>query len=419
MDKLQPPGPLNLQGNLAENWRKWKQRFQLFSSASGLSEKDEKVKSATLLHVAGEEALEVYNTFTWDSDGDENKVNMIMAKFEAYCNPRKNITWERHVFNTRNQQIGETIDQYVTDLKTKAKSCEFGTLTDSLIRDRIVCGIIDDHTRSRLLREPDLTLQKALDICRANEITTVQMKSFTAGNTASPTTDKVEVNVVDKDRQRLQSDRRKFQCGKCGSQHTRQQSCPAIGAECYKCGRRNHFARVCRSTPKRADKPRLHTIEQNSSDEDDGMYIAMINDHADTEEWEVNIRMNEQRVTFKIDTGAQCNVISKETYDKVSRQPLTKSRAKLTAFGGHKIRACGKTVIACEYKEKYTPVEFEVVEQHVPSVLGLKTCTEMGLVRRIDSISNKTEDMLNEYRDVFTGLGCISDVTHHIQIDRP
>ena len=86
----------------------------------------------------------------------------------------------------------------------------------------------------------------------------------------------------------------KFQCGKCGSRHTRQQSCPAIGAECHKCGRRNHFARVCRSTPKRADKPRLHTIEQNSSDEDDGMYIAMINDDADTEEWEVNIRMNER-----------------------------------------------------------------------------------------------------------------------------
>ena len=158
MDKLQPPGPLNLQGNLAENWRKWKQQFQLFSSASGLSEKDKKVQSAMLLHLAGEEALEIYNTFTWDSDGDENKVNTIMAKFEAYCNPRKNITWERHVFNTRNQQMGEMIDQYVTNLKTKAKSCEFGTLTDSLIRDRIVCGIIDDHTRSRLLREPGLTL---------------------------------------------------------------------------------------------------------------------------------------------------------------------------------------------------------------------------------------------------------------------
>ena len=46
--------------------------------------------------------------------------------------------------------------------------------------------------------------------------------------------------------------------------------------------------------PKRADKPRVHTIEQNSSDKDDGMHIAMINDDADTEEWEVNIRMNRE-----------------------------------------------------------------------------------------------------------------------------
>ena len=56
-------------------------------------------------------------------------MNTIMTKFEAYCKR------ERHVFNTQNQQIGETIDQYVTDLKTKAKTCEFGTLTDRLIRD--------------------------------------------------------------------------------------------------------------------------------------------------------------------------------------------------------------------------------------------------------------------------------------------
>ena len=75
--------------------------------------------------------------------------------------------------------------------------------------------------------------------------------------------------------------------------HT-EQSCPTVGAECHNCGCRNHFARVCRSNPKRPDKPRLHTIEQNSSDEDDGMYIAMINDDADTEEWEVNIRMNRE-----------------------------------------------------------------------------------------------------------------------------
>ena len=62
-----------------------------------------------------------------------------------YCNPCKNITWERHKFNTWNQQPGENIDQYATDLKTKAQMCEFAQLKDSLIRDRSMCGIICDN----------------------------------------------------------------------------------------------------------------------------------------------------------------------------------------------------------------------------------------------------------------------------------
>ena len=106
MDKFKPPEPLNLEGNLSENWRRWKQRFELYLEASGISDKEDNTKAATLLHVAGAEALEVYNTSTWDTDGDNMKVKPIMDKFEAYCNPRKNVTWERHVFNNRIQQPG-------------------------------------------------------------------------------------------------------------------------------------------------------------------------------------------------------------------------------------------------------------------------------------------------------------------------
>lgn len=72
----------------------------------------------------------------------------------------------------------KSIDAYVTDLKNKAKDCEFGLLTDSLIRDRIVCGVDNAQVRARLLREPDLTLTKAVDICRANEATQSHMKAL-------------------------------------------------------------------------------------------------------------------------------------------------------------------------------------------------------------------------------------------------
>ena len=137
-----------------------------------------------------------------------------------------------------------------------------------------------------------------------------------------------------------------------------------------------------------------------------------------TKDWQAPVKINDKKVLFRIDTGAQCNVMSKKTYNHVSKETLQKSQTRLVTFGGHKIQACGKITLACEHKGRYTPARLEVVEQHVPSILGLKTCTEMNVIKRVDSIAHKPKDMLKEYKDVFTGLGCIKGVVHHIKVDR-
>ena len=95
--------------------------------------------------------------------------------FEEYCQPRKNLVVERHRFLTRNQGPSETIDQYVTELKTLATTCEWGELKDDLICSRIVSGILSKRIRERLLREPELTLKKAIDMCRAEELSKEQL----------------------------------------------------------------------------------------------------------------------------------------------------------------------------------------------------------------------------------------------------
>ena len=68
-------------------------------------------------------------------------------------------------FSPRNQERGEPVESVVTDLMQKAKTREFQTLRDSLIKDRIVLGIISQRVRERLLREDDSTLQRAMQIC--------------------------------------------------------------------------------------------------------------------------------------------------------------------------------------------------------------------------------------------------------------
>ena len=103
----------------------------------------------------------------------------LFKKFEDYCKPKRNLIVERHKFNTRRQNPGEPVDHYITDLKTLAASCEYGKLVNDLITSQLVAGIQSDKVRDRLLREgSELSLDKAVDICRSHEVTQKQMKLF-------------------------------------------------------------------------------------------------------------------------------------------------------------------------------------------------------------------------------------------------
>ena len=388
-------------------------------TATGKTSADDEVKCAIFLHLAGPDALEVFNTLTFATAGDDKKLDKVMEKFEGYCKPRKNITWERHIFNSRNQKPGETIDEYVTDLRSKAKSCEFGDITESLIRDRLVCGIISDKTRSRLLKKAELTLKDALDTCRADETTTSQMKQITAAAACQA------IEPIDKDvavvkhtprrgpvkSQPLSGPSKLKQCGYCGNRHHFQQGCPAYGVTCRKCGRQNHFAKVCRSKTQ-ATQPQVQELDQDESSEDDMIIDAV--DSGTKKNWNVTVTINKQPVQFKIDTGAQCNVISSQTYHQLSQTPPQTSKARLVAFGGNRMNPIGKTTLLCTYKEKFWPVEFEVVD-NVSNILGLHSCSEMHMVKRIETL---TTDPLKKYADTFVGLGCITGVTHHIKLDQ-
>ena len=48
----------------------------------------------------------------------------------------------------------------------------------TLICSRIVSEILSKKVRERLLREPELTLKKAIDMCQAEELSKEQLKFF-------------------------------------------------------------------------------------------------------------------------------------------------------------------------------------------------------------------------------------------------
>ena len=88
MKNMKPRGPLKMEGNLAENWRKCKQRWNLYAKASGAAEKDEAIQCAIFLHTIGQEAVEVYDTFTF-IETEQDKIESLIQKFESYCTRKK------------------------------------------------------------------------------------------------------------------------------------------------------------------------------------------------------------------------------------------------------------------------------------------------------------------------------------------
>ena len=85
---------------------------------------------------------------------------------------------ERFKLNKRDQREGETISQYLVELKKLAATCEYGDFLEQALRDRLVCGIRDQQIQRKLLSVSALTLQKAVEIAVAMELATKQSKQF-------------------------------------------------------------------------------------------------------------------------------------------------------------------------------------------------------------------------------------------------
>ena len=176
------------------------------------------------------------------------KLDAVLEKFDAHFCPKSNITFLIFKFFNVRQQENQPVDDFVNELKTKAQECEFKELTEGLIQDRIVCGVNNLKLQERLLRESDLTLDKAMK--QAKEI---QKRSIEADNNVESVRFKRDSNRNNKFSKAMHSKhgyKKSVQSGKlnskacayCGRLHEKGR-CPAYGKVCSSCGK--HNASVC------------------------------------------------------------------------------------------------------------------------------------------------------------------------------
>ncbi len=422
MDQLKPPPELDFsttgRTSLPERWRQWKQTMQLYIELT-MKNKSQKEKCSVFLYTIGQTGRDVYHTMTLSED-EQDKIDVLFSKFESYCKPKQNVTIQRYRFNTRVQGRQETIDQYLTELRLIAKNCSFGDLESQLVRDRLVCGTNSEEVRKRLLSVEDLSLDKAVSICRAHEETKKNAQYFNDGAAIEVCDLKrkggrnMQRNPTSTQRARDDDPPNKTPCKNCGLQHPKKQ-CPAFGKQCRSCNKLNHFAKYCRSA-----KRKVETVEQSESDtspKSDLMFIGAIDHSNKTElgadECYTTLDIEGHSVKFKVDTGSQVNILPNSVYKQLKgRSKLAKTTTRLTSYSGENLKVQGRTSLRTQDK----PIDFYIVETTQNPILGLSTSQELGIIKIVLNVDS-TNCFFKRHSKLFQGLGCLT-TPYHIKIDR-
>ena len=128
---------------------------------------------------------------------------------------------------------------FLAELRQVTEYCEFGATLDEMLRDRLVCGVEDIRIRRRLLAEPKLTLQRALDLALATEAPEKDASEIQKGDSQEGATPLNKVDTKD-------GKGTEINCYRCGGKHY-PKSCHFKDARCHACGKLGHLSRVCQT----------------------------------------------------------------------------------------------------------------------------------------------------------------------------
>ena len=422
-------------------------RFERFREASGLSTKLPAEQVNTLVYCMGEEADDILTSLHLTED-ENGSYEVVKQKFDTYFNGSKNVIFERARFNQRRQEADESVDEFVTALHRLVEHCDYGTLKDEMVRDRIVVGIRDEQLSERMQLDAHLTLKTAVDQTRQRETVRKQQSvvrknppdgdtRYSHGMVRVTPRDGADVDLVQQqspdvatdvdgiqsrgDRGRMGMRRQRGSqrynqqtCKRCGRESHAVEQCPARNVKCYKCAQTGHFAAVCMSNKIGAVcGVRDESGQVTAASDADYAFLGSIDgsELREFENWLITLKLGDTNIQFRIDTGADETVIPESVYSELPNvNRLREADKKLFGVGSKSMLAVvGMFSTDITGKTKTTTQNIYVVRGMHKSLLGKPAIDSLQLISRVESVEGGDSvgavDYHTEYPELFDGLG--------------
>lgn len=434
---------LTPQESVSARFPKWVQRLERLFAAMDIDNADR--KQAMLLHYAGEEVDDIYQTLVLPADADPNQPTTVYDKtvsaFKTYFEPQKNIDHHVYLFRKEVQKSTETVAQFHTRLQLLAKKCEF---TDSSLE--IKRQIIQGCTSSRLRRksmESEMTLANLIKTAQAMEISEAQSaeleKRHPQINAIQPQGNTVQKQDRywkqrkspqnrSKSRQRQTTEtssstnQATTTCGLCGGSYPHKGKCPAKGQKCRKCGTPDHFARVCRKT--RAGYRQVNTMQEDAPESSEYTFFMGAVDTNSVKTHLLDVEIHNLKVQAIADTGASATIITEKDYIRYEKKPsLEETSLKIYPYlSSTPLHLFGKFSTTVAHRNNRITTDVYVAEGNAVSIISRDASKALQLVAEVASCTSPTpsagfDEILSDCTPVTTGIGCYKGEPIHITVD--
>ena len=340
-------------------WSKYVSRFDNFLVAMNIT--TDPRKRALLLHYGGFELQDVYesllNTGTTYAE--------LKTAFAAYFDPKTNDCYETWNFQKTIQEDGETVQRYYLRLKEIAVRCTFPD-ENKAIKTQLVLGTSSSKLRKYCFTNKTATLQEILTRGKLMEDIEFQTKDIEMKQEKVEEKPYEDVHALRQEIANLklqinQNSGKKFSyyvskksCFNCGNPYPHIGDCPAKDKICRTCGKRNHFAKVCRSrnqtqpshlphpppinfldTPGQPIPTSRDQVVYNKNKEE-YLFSAEANNKDTLSRFKTNVVIDGHMIPVLIDTGCSTNILTAETFNYLRKQKqykLSKSKVSLIPYG--------------------------------------------------------------------------------------
>ena len=257
-------------GNQIFTPRQWLERFQQFTKrehkiditqlikgediteAGWTAEKETNIQEDFIWGV-GPEALYQITRAEYKTEPDSIKIKDLIRLYTEHHLPKRNTYHNRGDFFWAKQSENETPEELWRRLIEIEKVCNFGSISaEELLISKYMTAITDKKLRDKLTKEKTLKMKKTIEKIKQN---TYEKKNKKNTKPEALITAKEKQMIKEEPIQRMEKYGTRPKTRITGSRPCRfcnapnwspKYKCPAQDSNCNNCGKKGHYARVCK-----------------------------------------------------------------------------------------------------------------------------------------------------------------------------